>query len=258
MRRPETTHPSGAIALASATPDGPWLVPVEDGWELDLGRLPEDPEAALHQGTDLLAAAQRALADLGGGRLRLWVRGPDLARAAIAEAAELTLTRELLQMRRPLPVDESWSLAVRPFVVGHDEAAWLEVNNRAFEWHPEQGHMTIAELQAHEAEPWFDPEGFLLHEEGGALRGFCWTKVHSALEPPIGEIYVIAVDPSAHQRGLGRQLVLAGLHHLTHRGLTIGMLYTESDNEPAVHLYRDLGFTVHSTDRAYVLEVLAP
>ena len=35
----------------------------------------------------------------------------------------------------------------------------------------------------------------------------------------------------------------------------VGMLYVESTNDPAVHLYRDLGFRVHATDRAYTLEV---
>jgi predicted GNAT family acetyltransferase len=35
------------------------------------------------------------------------------------------------------------------------------------------------------------------------------------------------------------------------------MLYTESDNHPAVHLYRSLGFDVHCTDQAYDLDVPA-
>ena len=62
---------------------------------------------------------------------------------------------------------------------------------------------------------------------------------------------MIAVDPAAHHRGLGRALTLAGLDHLAGRGLTVGMLYVESDNEPAVGLYRDLGFDVHQTDTAF-------
>ena len=151
-------------------------------------------------------------------------------------------------MRVPLPLSHTTDLAWRPFIAGQDEAAWLEVNNRAFAAHRDQGGQTLDRLLAQQAEPWYDPAGFLLHETDGRLDGFCWTKVHADLDPPVGEIYVIGVDPSAHGTGLGRALVVAGLDHLHRTGLTQGMLYVDADNVPAVGLYRALGFVTEARD----------
>ena len=78
---------------------------------------------------------------------------------------------------------------MRPFEPGRDEDAWRRVNSRAFAHHPEQGRMTSADLRAREAEPWFDPAGFLLAERDGILLGSVWTKVHPAGEhgpEPVG------------------------------------------------------------------------
>src|SRR5688572_28802141 len=184
------------------------------------------PDAAIAR----LHAALDAVAHEGGGLARLWVRHGDTDARAAAEALGFEQERSLHQLRRPLPVDLPFSLDVRPFVVGQDEEAWLEVNNRAFDWHPEQGGWTLEDLQERMAEPWFDPAGFLLHEEGGRLLGFCWTKEHRDVAPALGEIYVIAADPAAGGKGLGKALTLAGLDHLHRRGLDLGMLYVDGGN----------------------------
>lgn len=186
------------------------------------------------------------------GRLVLLEAEPATdADAATATAAGLVLVREVLQLRRPLPADPPPPLDVRPFRPGPDDEAFLAVNNRAFRWHPDQSGWTTAELHAAEAEPWFDADGFLLHERDGRLAGFCWTKVHPAtdVDPALGEIYVIAADPDFTGIGLGRALTLAGLDHLARQGLTVGMLHVEGTNVAARGLYDALGFTLHSAHR---------
>jgi mycothiol synthase len=178
----------------------------------------------------------------------------------IATDAGLALVREVLQLRRPLPADPAPPLAVRAFRPRVDDEAFLAVNNRAFRWHPDQSEWTVDDLRRNEAEPWFDPEGFLLHERDGRLAGFCWTKVHPATadDPAMGEIYVIAADPDFTGIGLGRALTLAGLDHLSRLGLTVGMLHVEGTNEAARALYDSLGFTVHSAHRWWAAEGTPP
>jgi mycothiol synthase len=204
----------------------------------------------------LVEAALEHATEHGGGTVHFWVFRPTQIHEALAHCLGFSRGRELLQMRRPLPHPEAprWpaGTVVRRFVPGEDEDAFLAVNNRAFAGHVEQGGWDRATLAQREAEPWFDPSGFLLAERGGELTGFCWTKVHPN---GMGEIYVIAVDPSAQGTGLGKALVLGGLASLAERGITTGMLYVDAANEGAVGLYRHLGFDVHHVDRAYVAEL---
>ncbi len=92
---------------------------------------------------------------------------------AVAAAVGMRRGRDLVQMRRPLPVSgRAPSISVRPFRAGEDELAWLEVNNRAFQGHPEQGSWDLATIQEREHQPWFDPSGFLLHERTAGWPAF--------------------------------------------------------------------------------------
>ena len=189
-----------------------------------------------------------------GEAVQLWIERASADDDAFAFGLDFAPYRDLWRMQRPLPTDRS-SVTSRAFVPGTDDDDFLRVNNRAFHWHPEQGGMTHRDLADRMAEEWFDPEGFRLYEQDGKLAGFCWTKVHPDEIPPGGEIYAIAVDPDFHGQGLGKPMTLAGLDYLADQGLTVGFLFVESDNEPAVATYRSLGFDHHSTNRAYRLTV---
>lgn len=193
------------------------------------------------------------------GRVRLWAHGEQAPARALAESMGFRRARVLLQLRRSLrltlpdtPMPDG--VTVRAFRPGVDDAAWLDLNARAFAEHPEQGDWTPVDLQRRLAESWFDPDGFLLAEADGRLVGCHWTKVHGASthgHEPIGEVYVLAVDPDRHGSGLGRALTVAGLRHLRDRGLSQAMLYVDADNHAAVGLYESLGFARWDTDVEY-------
>lgn len=183
------------------------------------------------------------------GAIQVWL--PAVSDGEDDVLAELGFVpyRDLWQLRTDLPAEPS-TLDTRPFSVD-DVSAFLAVNNRAFSWHPEQGGMTVADVEQRMAEPWFDAEGFRLFEVDDRLAGFCWTKIHANEEPPLGEIYAIAVDPDFHGQGLGAPMTRSGLDWLSAQGLEIGMLYVESDNHAANAAYSRIGFTRYQTNRAY-------
>ncbi|MFD7160388.1 mycothiol synthase [Kribbella sp. NPDC059898] len=200
-------------------------------------------------GTALL----RMLLDHGGARTRVWAHGRLPGADELAQRLDLEVTRELYFLRRtraPLPAPV-WpdGIAVRTFVPGQDNAAWLEVNAAAFADHPEQGSWTAADLAERLQQPWFDPEGFFLAVSAtGELAGFHWTKV----EDGVGEVYVVGVSPSFQGQGLGKSLTLQGLHHLQNdRGLDEIVLYVDGTNTPARTLYTTLGFTTAALDIQY-------
>ncbi|MCS0600599.1 mycothiol synthase [Streptomyces sp. LP11] len=211
-----------------------------------------------HRGRGHGRALGAALLAASGKRLRVWAHGGHSAARHLAQVLGLTLFRELRQMRRSLtdlelpdPVLPE-GVTVRAFVPGKDDTAWLAVNAAAFAHHPEQGGLTPRDLDAREAEPWFDPAGFFLAERRGEIIGFHWTKVHA--EEGLGEVYVVGVRPGDQGGGLGKSLTTIGLRHLSRQGLPTAMLYVDADNTAAVSVYERLGFGVYETDLMYRTE----
>jgi mycothiol synthase len=196
-----------------------------------------------------------------GAVVQAWSHGGHPAAARLASEHGLESVRELWVMTVDPDTVESLpepslprSVSLDRFVVGRDEDAWLKVNAAAFDFHPEQGKMMLSDLRAREAEDWFDPGGFFLaHKDDGELLGFHWTKLSRAEDGSVteGEVYAVGIAPSAQGMGLGRALTIAGMKYLAAAGAPRIVLYVEADNEPAVNLYRSLGFTVASSDVLY-------
>jgi mycothiol synthase len=227
-------------------------------WIVGLAARPDadpDPRPAL------LEAASEHVARHGGGRVVAWVFAAGPTDDDVLAQADFAPARDLLEMRAPLPavgaVEWPPGITVRDFEPGLDDEAWLVVNNRAFENHPEQGAWVAETLRRRMAEPWFDPSLFVLAFDDDGLAGSNWCKVHPATEqePALGEIFVIGIDPRMTGRGLGRPLALEGLARMHARGITTGQLFTNADNTRAIALYESIGFSVHRVDRSYAREV---
>ena len=133
---------------------------------------------------------------------------------------------------------------IRTFNPAADKDLWLALNNKIFTNHPDQGNWALADLENRMGENWFDAEGFFLAVKGNEIVGFVWTKIHQDLvnQDPVGELYVVGVDPDHAHQGIGRAVSVAAINYLIEKGLKRSMLYVDADNEKGLALYTSLGF----------------
>lgn len=189
-------------------------------------------------------------------RMDVWAYNDSPASAHLAATYGFQPSRRLLHLHRHVTAAPDAAppdgVTVRAFVPGLDEERWLELNNRIFQGHPENGAWTMDDLRARMAQPWFDPGDVLMAEQRGNLAGFCWIKVEDRGETGrVGEIYVIGTAPRARGLGLGRFLLARALQHLRERGVRLAAIYVDESNGAALSLYESLGFHHHHVDVCY-------
>ena len=220
------------------------------GDEAELVVHPDDRRQG--RGAELL----QTLVDGTTGPLLLWAHGDHPGSRVLAARFALVETRRLLQQRAPVPATPRPPRLrdgdrVAAFRAGVDDAAWLDLNARAFADHPEQGSLVQADLDARRAEAWFDADDFVLLWRGDELLAFCWLKL-DADQP--GEFYAVGVSPDHQGEGLGGAVVDAGFARLAERGADTAALYVEGDNTAALRLYAARGFSDHAVDVQYTLD----
>jgi mycothiol synthase len=247
LRRP---HRTTRHLLVSEDGDLVGYAQLELGTEWSTGQLVVSPSHRREGvGTQLL----RRLIMESPTPLRVWAMGDTPAARALAMGVGMVRRRELLIMERrlddelPKPVIPP-GVQIRTFVPGQDEREWLRVNAAAFASHPEQALIDLDDLNDRLAESWFDARGFFVATKDGSMIGFHWTKQH---QDQLGEVYVLGIAPWAARRGLGKALLLTGLHWLQQQGNSRVKLYVESDHQAAIELYLTYGFATASRDVMY-------
>ena len=210
----------------------------------------------------LLEETRRVLARAGGGVLFLWVHRVEDPATTLAARLGFEVQRELAFMSRRLDeqpreprIPEGVELcAYRPDA---DDDEFLRVNNAAFEGHPENGGWDRDDFAQRRKLDWFDPNGLIMAWRGDRCVGFHWTKWHShdsdevPAHEPVGEVYVLGVDPAEQGTGLGRALLLAGLRHLFDRQCRQSILYVDGANTGAVALYESEDFVTQYREVCY-------
>ena len=86
---------------------------------------------------------------------------------------------------------------------------------------------------------------------GDVPSGFLGLRIHR--EDSMGEIYIIAVDPSYQRRGVGKALMAFAFDRIRAQGLAMAMVETGGDrgHAPARAAYESVGFEQYPVARYF-------
>ena len=224
---------------------------------LECGVRPEARRRGV--GRALVDAASEHARGLGLHVLDADVPEGDEAAARLFEGAGFAVVRRHLHLRieriAPPPQREAPGRVVRP-LRREDVPALTDVQNAAFtgSWGycpntPDQLDYRIYEL------PLDHPDDLVVVEEEGRMVGYCWSERRGRGEP--GVVGMVGVLPEAQGRGVGWAATAAALRGLAEADARPIDITVDEANEPAVRLYRSLGFEVAWRSVWYRREVSA-
>lgn len=172
--------------------------------------------------------AQRALAKLGFHLVRRF--------------HELRLDLAEIHLTKTAP-----SFPIRHFQTGEEDKL-LEIQNHSFAGTWGYSPNTIEEIRYRCSISNTSPEGILLAYKGERPIGYCWTRIEHEEKPLAdesrGQIFMLGVEPSYRNKGIGKELLLAGLSYLKSKSLRFAQLTVDSENMAAIALYCSVGFEI--------------
>lgn len=237
-----------------------------DGSEL-IGFVGADFKVAVVRPDRRRKGIGRALVDLGLSiaaakgypELILGVLPGDEPRQAFLAATGFTYHSTVWDLDLPpdaVVAPPAWpdGYASRPFDRTRDIVEWVEVFNAAFADHPTPLQLDAKRIEAGLADPDNDDRDIVLLTERatGHIVGFCNCDTNRR-DGKLGdhaELWSIGVRPDLQGRGLGRQLVRAGVENVRSLGIRNVSLSVNGRNQSALGLYESEGFVrVRTRDR---------
>jgi len=125
-----------------------------------------------------------------------------------------------------------------------EESEMAQLQNRSFTGIWGYNPNTVADIVYITNLSGFSPADVVLACEGDEIIGYCWTKIicEAATGSRKGQISMLGVDPDYRGKGIGKQVLLAGLSHLKSNGLQVVELSVDGENKEARALYQSVGF----------------
>lgn len=170
-----------------------------------------------------------------------------------------TFIRRFLELRldlskTPLPEIRKNAIRYRPLQAGEEERL-TQLQNRSFTDAWGYNANTVEEITYRLHFPNGSLEDILLAFDSDQPIGYCWTRINfwknKAPDEKTGRIYMLGVDPDYRGRGLGRQLLLAGLSYLRSNDLRVVELTVDRENKAACALYKSMGFKLWTSSLWY-------
>jgi len=126
--------------------------------------------------------------------------------------------------------------------------AWVEMFNQSFIDHWNHHPMTLEEYRYYTSVSDYDPAMDLVAvAPDGTLAAFCYARICAQDNARSGRqegwINVLGTRRGFRRRGLGRAMLLAGLHRLAEAGMETALLGVDAENPSgALGLYQSVGF----------------
>jgi len=168
-----------------------------------------------------------------------------------------SFVRRFLELR--LDIGRVDGLGIHPAIECYylrpgEEDKLTELQNRAFAGTWGYNPNTVEKITFRINSSTCSREDIVLTYERDSAIGCWWTGIICEEGIPSvrkGRIHMLGVAPDYRGKGIGRELMIAGLTRLKNRGLRIAELTVDSENRAARALYQSLGFEIQASTLWY-------
>jgi mycothiol synthase len=204
--------------------------------------------------TELVREVSRHAGKAGSRRMQVCIAQNNLPAKNLASRLGFKFIRYFQELKLDLDITQLPDLKPSEYIIRSlrpDEAEILtQLQNRAFADSWGFNPNTADEIAYRINLSSCSPKNILMAYLKNKPIGYCWTRImieeNTTADRMKGEIHMLGVDPKFRKKGIGRNVLLAGLAELNSSGVTIVELTADDTDAVALGLYKSVGFQVCS------------